>query len=449
MSYIEKRELVDKLKMEISLKGELNDPIKNKINYKFRLDWNYYSNSMEGNTLTKEETRSIMVGNITVEGKPIKDILEVKGHDEIISSILKIGKGEQRLSESKIKEIHKGIMHEENPDLRGLIGIWKKDPNYVLNYKGERFDYLMPEEVPERMHDLLNKTNAAIDAIFKNKKNAPHPIDVALQFHLDYVLIHPFYDGNGRTARILTNLLLISFGYPPFWIKKEEEKVYKQYLADIQGYGGSPNLFYEFGINLILRSQHLVFDAILGKEIEDIDDLDKEIELAKLELSSRKPKYSKRINKEHLKEFIKELAIPSILFLDQKTKPFEDEFLSIQKNISFLLNGAAININENSSIEEINTAISDKIDLEINLINHSVINYSKYFRGFKHNESAATINLGLLINFTEFYFELNTQHSEIKSIKVGYGEKVNIDLLLPILKTKIRYFMEERKGLLN
>ena len=65
-----------------------------------------------------------MVGNLTVGGKPIKDVLEIKGHDEVIADILKIGKGELRLSEKRIKEIHKGIMYEEDKEKEKKIGIW-------------------------------------------------------------------------------------------------------------------------------------------------------------------------------------------------------------------------------------------------------------------------------------------------------------------------------------
>lgn len=279
MSYTEKRNQVDLLQQKINAHGDLSADVKKKINYKFRLDWNYYSNSMEGNTLTMDETRSVMVGNLTVGGKPIKDVLEMKGHDEVINDILRIGKGEARISEARIREIHKGIMHEEDEAKKKKIGGWKTEPNYIYNYKNERFDFALPAEVPARMHDLLNKTNAAIDAISLNKKDAPHPLDVALQFHLDYVIIHPFYDGNGRTARILTNLLLISFGYPPFWVKTNERSIYNQYIGDIQGYGGSPDMFFEFAADMILRSQQLVLDAVAGKEIEEPDDIDKRVAL--------------------------------------------------------------------------------------------------------------------------------------------------------------------------
>ncbi|MCX6352266.1 MAG: Fic family protein [Bacteroidetes bacterium] len=289
MSYLDKRSKIDLLQQQIDAHGELKAEVKKKINYKFRLDWNYYSNSMEGNTLTMAETRSVMVGNLTVGGKPIKDVLEIKGHDEVISEIMKVGKGEVRLSEARIREIHQGIMHEEDEAKRKKIGGWKTEPNYLYNYKGERVDFALPQEVPALMHELLNKTNAAIDAIIAKKKDAPHPIDVALSFHLDYVIIHPFYDGNGRTARILTNLILISFGYPPFWVKEGERVIYSQYIGDVQAYGGNPDLFYEFCSDLILRSQQLVLDAIEGKSIEEEGDLDKKISMLERELDAVDP----------------------------------------------------------------------------------------------------------------------------------------------------------------
>ncbi len=313
MSYSEEINKIDLLQQEINSYGELRADVKKKINYKFRLDWNYYSNSMEGNTLTMDETRSVMVGNIIVNGKPIKDVLEMKGHDEVISDILKIGKGIQRISEAKIRNIHKGIMHEEDESKKKKIGSWKTEPNYIFNYKNERFDFASPEEVPERIHALLNRTNAAIDAMQQNKKGAPHPVDVALQFHLDYVLIHPFYDGNGRTARVLTNLLLISFGFPPFWIKTNERNIYNQYIGDIQGYGGKPDLFFEFAADKILRSQQIILDAISGKDITSSEDFDKEIELLK---RMQNPSTSKDVkiksSKQTRQAILKEVYFPLI-----------------------------------------------------------------------------------------------------------------------------------------
>lgn len=288
MSYTNIKAKLDRIKDKIIHNGKLSKEQLNKINNKFRLEWNFNSNSMEGNTLTIEETRSVMVGNLDVHQKPIKDVLEMKGHDVVISDILKIGKGELRLSEKRIKDIHAGIMHEENPEKKLNIGQWKTIANEIINPKGEKYLFVAPELVPDRMHDLLNRTNAAIDAFQSNSKKAPHPIDIALQFHLEYLEIHPFYDGNGRTARILTNLILIALGYTPFWISKTERSVYYNYISDIQSYGGDKEAFFKFVSGLVERSEQMVLDVIEGKGIEEEDDVEKEIALLKRQLKGEK-----------------------------------------------------------------------------------------------------------------------------------------------------------------
>lgn len=268
MSYKEKLQQIDALQAEINSCGKIPEDILKKINYKFRLEWNYTSNSMEGNSLTRAETRSVMTGNITVEGKPLKDILEIKGHDEVIADIIRTGKGELNISEKRIKQIHAGIMNEDDPVKKNMIGKWKTSSNYLYSYKNERIDFAAPAEVPELMHKLINWLNAEKDKISDGAKHALHPALLSFQFHTDFVTIHPFYDGNGRMARILTNIILISYGYPPLYINENERLAYYQYLADIQLYGGEPDLFYEYMAGLLLRSTRLQLDAIKGNETE-------------------------------------------------------------------------------------------------------------------------------------------------------------------------------------
>lgn len=262
MPFTDKLQEIENLQNAIEQHGKIAAGTLRKINYKFRLDWNYYSNMMEGNTLTMQETRSIMIGNVTVDSKPIKDVLEMKGHDDVISDILKIGKSELNLSEKRIKEIHRGIMHEEDPGKVPLIGQWKTNPNYLYNYKGERFDFISPADVPHEMHGLINWLNAEKEKISRKAKDALHPAMIAFRFHLDYIFVHPFYDGNGRTVRIFTNLILISYGYPPIYVKDTERMVYYQYLGDIQGYGGEADLFYDFMAGLLIRSLQVVLDNL-------------------------------------------------------------------------------------------------------------------------------------------------------------------------------------------
>src|SRR4051812_43976172 len=126
-------------KQQIEAAGKFSADVLNKIQHKFRLDWNYYSSKMEGGTLTRQETRNVMVG-LAVE-KSIKDVIEMKGHDAVVSDILKIGKGELKISEKRIRDIHKAIMHEDNPDQAKLIGKWKEAANEVTNYKGEKISF--------------------------------------------------------------------------------------------------------------------------------------------------------------------------------------------------------------------------------------------------------------------------------------------------------------------
>jgi Fic family protein len=286
MSLADKLLQTDQLQETINGYGKLPEDVLKKINYKFRLEWNYNSNSMEGNSLTKAETRSVMINNITVEGKPLRDVLEMRQHDNVVTSILTMGKGELNISEKRIKELHSAILSENDPEKINQVGKWKKIPNHLINYRNERFDFVDPTEVQDKMHELINWLNAEKEKISREEEDVLHPALLAFKFHLDYLTIHPFYDGNGRTARILTNIILVAYGYPPIYIKIEEKTPYYQYLADVQGYGGSPDLFYEFMTDLLIRSQNIVLNAIQGKEIEEPDDLDKRIFLLNQEMEA-------------------------------------------------------------------------------------------------------------------------------------------------------------------
>ncbi len=278
-------ERIDELKEQIDAHGKISDEIAKRINYKFRLDWNYYSNAMEGNSLTKNETKQVMMDNITISGKPFKDIYEMRGHDDQVLEILKIGKGSARISESRIKEMHKAIMHEDDPENKELIGVWKTRDNHVLKgNRGERIDFLPYEEVPDAIHELLDKTNADIDAFENTKKENKSTLLIAFEFHLNYLTIHPFFDGNGRTGRLLMNLLLIRFGYQPIVLSKNSRDLYYKLLAEVQGAGADPKDFYSFLGKLLIESQQLVLDAIAGKDISEDDDVDKEITLWKQSL---------------------------------------------------------------------------------------------------------------------------------------------------------------------
>lgn len=260
---------LDQLRLEIETKGKLPPEVLRKVEYQFRLECNYHSNRIEGGTLTKPETRSVMVGNITVDGKPLKDIREMAGHDQMMLQILRVGQGELRLSPARVKEIHRTIIVEEDPAKQNEVGNWKTANNEIINARLEKFAFTPFDEVPEKMQELLNWLNAGLDRIHGKKKNAPHPLLLAFEFHLRFLTIHPFMDGNGRTARMLTNLVLVSCGYPVFWVSEGGEKeVYNRYLTDVQSYGGKPDLLFVFLAGLVERSLRVVLDAANDENTE-------------------------------------------------------------------------------------------------------------------------------------------------------------------------------------
>jgi Fic family protein len=442
MIYKDKRDQIDYLQQKINAHGKLTEEIKKKIDYKFRLDWNYYSNSMEGNTLTMDETRSVMVGNLTIGGKPIKDVLEMKGHDEVIAEILRLGKAEVRLSETRIREIHKGIMHEEDERKRAKIGVWKTEPNYIINYKNERFDFAHPTEVPSLMHDLLNRTNADIDAIKNKKQNTIHPIDVALQFHLDFAVIHPFYDGNGRTARILTNLLLISFGYPPFWVRTDERNIYNQYLGDIQGYGGSPDLFFDFIANTILRSQNLILSAIEGKDIAETEDLDKEIALLRAELKGE-PILTAKASADKILDELEHNIIPLFVLIEEKCEELREFFFDIERIIEYQCEGQVLS-NVDSKAKGTLTHLRESAFLN-NIKSWNLklqnISYHYYLKGFTKTASAGSFSINVEINFNDYNYTIHANQFRNKPLEVPYGKGFTNSelqsLVIPIIRELI------------
>ncbi|HCQ12291.1 Fic family protein [Flavobacterium sp.] len=455
MSYIDSKNSIDAIKSKVKDFGELTIDQKKKINYKFRLEWNFNSNSMEGNTLTIEETRSVMVGNLTVNDKPLKDILEMQGHDKVITEILRIGKGELRLSEKRICEIHKAIMHEDDKAKIDKIGKWKQEPNMIYNHKGERYDFVAPEEVPERIHKLLDKTNAAIDAILGGKKNAPHPIDVAMDFHLEYLDIHPFYDGNGRTARILTNLILISLGYNPFWINEKDRKIYYNYISDIQGYGGDKEVFFDYCAGLILRSEQIVLDAIQDIDITDEEDLTKEISLWKKQLIKKDEVVpsSNELIAELYKKYFKKLFEKFLV----QTNVFDELFA--KKVITNYINNQNPKVNKLEYFDEKMHYINiyskltsdERADQQLKpLEGISSISLGLYYSGFK-NDGLNTFDAysNIHIEFNQYYYFINDTGNNRQDeyfLKKLYTETITDKEINDIVKTAVSKMFEQIKA---
>ncbi len=272
-------ENVNSIKRQLDGIRPLSQEVEGRVMQKLRLEWNYHSNAIEGNKLTYGETYSFLMYGLTAKGKPFKDHLDIKGHNEAIDFLVSIVKDDRDLTEGDIRDLHKMILVEpyksatQTSEKTIRIGEYKQYPNHVITITGETHYYATPEEVPILMHELVSFYNEA------RKNPNIHPSVLAAFVHHRFVNIHPFDDGNGRLARILMNLILMKNGYPPAIIKLKERTDYYAALnqADKNEYQSITELIAE----TVLESMNLYLKAARGESIEDVSDLDKEIALFK------------------------------------------------------------------------------------------------------------------------------------------------------------------------
>jgi len=179
------------------------------LNEIFDTEYTYASNRIEGNTLTLKETSFVINEGLTIQNKSMKDHLEAINHKGAIDFIREMVDNKEPLNERNIKLIHslilQGIDRENAGVYRGVsVGI-----------KGTHIIFPEPFIVPKMMEDLM--------VYYEAEKNNLHPIALATQMHSRLVNIHPFIDGNGRTSRLVMNLILLQHGYPVTIFEPEED----------------------------------------------------------------------------------------------------------------------------------------------------------------------------------------------------------------------------------
>lgn len=393
---------IQELQDEIAALGPLDPEVRKRIDYKFRLDWNYHSNNIEGGTLTVAETKSIMLGHVTVDDKPLKDILEMKGHDQTVKTIMSIGKGEVQLSEKRIKEIHAAIIQEDDPELKPSVGQWKTLANEIKN-KGETVRFTEPDEVPEAIHKLLDWFKAENDKIKRQHKDAlPAPL-LAFEFHLRFLTIHPFYDGNGRVGRILLNLILISMGYPPLIVTADDKPKYNDLLTEIQLYGGSRNDLWAFLGKLLIRSMEMVKKAIDGEEILEVKDAEKRLAWLKNNLNTEARGQNPRLTREVVEDTFHNWLEFLLRDIGMKSMEFKEFFESIEFKITHTTPNPGIYIKNRP--QSISRAVSDPRELTLSF-------FKEYLSSIPR-----------IVGFASFNFD---------TICHGYnlsGQQTNIDFL--------------------
>lgn len=254
---IHQRVLEKKKKLDAS--RPLPSSLVARLKKQMMIEYTYNSNAIEGNTLTLRETQLVIEEGITVGRKSITETLEAKNHPEAIEFIEKLVEAKNELTEYAILQIHKLIMSNITED----AGHYRTTG---VRITGATFMPPPSTEVKHKIDELLNW--------MKKNPDELTPIELAAIFHHRFVQIHPFSEGNGRTARLLMNALLMKDGYPFIsTIPKLDRQKYLKTLSEADS--GNTSNFVNFIARCIERSLDMYLNALTEPEILTLADASK------------------------------------------------------------------------------------------------------------------------------------------------------------------------------
>lgn len=218
---IEKRLLdrITQLKSELDSLRPLPEAVTLKLKDQINLEWIYNSNAIEGSTLTLRETQLILEHGLTIGGKSLREHFEVINHREAINYVERLVERDSPITAYDIRQIHQLVLAKIDDASAGQYR------QVAVRIAGA--GHIPPEswQVPSLVDDLIRWLSS-------REALAVHAIARAAIAHHKFVEIHPFIDGNGRTGRLLLNLLLFKDGYPPAVIEKANRKQYYKVLSE-------------------------------------------------------------------------------------------------------------------------------------------------------------------------------------------------------------------------
>ncbi len=276
-------ETLQRLKKEWDAALPLSSNNDERLWKKFRLEWDFHSNHIEGNTLTYGETELLVIFGETRGNHTLREYEEMKAHDVAIGHVRALAAEDRPLTEADVRGLNKLLLKEpfwkpavtpEGASTRKQIipGQYKTEPNKVPTLTGETFRFVDPLDVPQRMHDYLRILNAEF----------PSGADLFLhlaRIHHEFLLIHPFDDGNGRVGRLLLNYALLKHGYPPVIVRTEQKVAYLSALHRADTEQRDYSELAAFLGKSLQWSLELGIKAAKGESIEEPSDIEKEIAL--------------------------------------------------------------------------------------------------------------------------------------------------------------------------
>lgn len=235
--------------------GRFENPAqRNEVIKWLKTELTYTSNHIEGNTLTREETALTIEEGITSGSKPLKDYIEAKNHAEAFEYILSLINEEKISYEKVIFDIHSIILNGINDEFKGRYRTVR------VRISGSNVVLPNPLKVPELMKRFSEKLDQKKDSILK-----------AIEAHYKLVEIHPFIDGNGRTARLLMSLILLRSQIFPILIQPKERKRYLSHINE-RNLKGKIFPYYNYMLKLLDKSLK-IYDAMFGETSDSESEL--------------------------------------------------------------------------------------------------------------------------------------------------------------------------------
>lgn len=234
-------EEVDKLKKRLDKKRPIPKAQLTNLMNAFKIEYTYDSNKIEGNTLTLQETALVIDKGFTIGGKSLNEHLEALNHAEAFDFILDLVKGKDTLTEYNLLQVHniilKSIDRENAGRYRGVN----------VRIGGSRHTPPEPYLIRPQMDDYFN--------YYKMMQKEIHPLLLAADMHEKLVTIHPFIDGNGRTSRLIMNLVAYKHGFSLINISGDKESRMAYYKAlDDTRHGNQPDAFRMFVLKEAVKS---------------------------------------------------------------------------------------------------------------------------------------------------------------------------------------------------
>ncbi len=250
-------ELVTKKKEELDAHRPLPPELVRNLEEWFLVELTYTSNALEGNTLSRKETAAVVEKGLTVGGKTLVEHLEATNHFEALKEVLRLSQTPtDRLRNADVLQLHETVLHGIDDT---NAGHYRTIP---VRISGSSVVLPNPVKVPDLMEAFIQwiVSSAAL-----------HPVELAAEAHYQLVTIHPFVDGNGRTARLLMNLVLMQNGYPPAIIRTRDRLSYIDSLEKAQ-LGGSKDDYNKVIVGAVSRSLDIYLKAARGETASDIEE---------------------------------------------------------------------------------------------------------------------------------------------------------------------------------